>query len=113
MKCARASNFTTVHKHFEKLSAVFEDCGIPFRKIHNCDETGIQLGGGRRGDGTLYFYQVHGKAKYKISSEGLELVTVLETVCADGQADIMPCFVFSSVKHYDDWYPEDDTRPIQ
>ncbi|KAF8836036.1 hypothetical protein BDN67DRAFT_873980, partial [Paxillus ammoniavirescens] len=46
--------------------------------------------------------------KYKLKSDDLELVTVLETICADGTATVLPCFVFSGTNHSAEWYELDD-----
>ncbi|KAF8233422.1 hypothetical protein L208DRAFT_1062865, partial [Tricholoma matsutake] len=41
-------------------------------------------------------------------SDNLELITILEMVCADGTSTIKPCFVFSGVQHMEDWYEAED-----
>ncbi|KAJ7686901.1 hypothetical protein B0H17DRAFT_865384, partial [Mycena rosella] len=44
--------------------------------------------------------------KYKISSEDLELVTILETICLDGKAPVPPRFVFKSANFCPEWFAE-------
>jgi len=66
---------------------------IPWENVYNMDEKGIQLGGGRKGNGRKYFYSREDRGSYKIRSADLELVTVIESCCADGTA-FMPGFVF-------------------
>ncbi|KAJ7026495.1 hypothetical protein C8F04DRAFT_966364, partial [Mycena alexandri] len=94
-----AFNFTTVQKHFALLQDTLDNDGnpIPASNIYNFDEIGIQIGGGRKGSGEQFFYGTNDLSKYKISSEDLELVTILETVCLDGAAPVPPCFVFQGV----------------
>lgn len=104
---ARCFNYTTVNKHFERLQNVF-DGGIPLRNIHNFDEIGCQIGGGRKDTGELYLFATREKIRYKIKSDDLELVTILETVCADGTSTVKPCFVFSGVQHMEEWYDAED-----
>ncbi|KAJ7189219.1 hypothetical protein C8R46DRAFT_845440, partial [Mycena filopes] len=94
-----AFNFTTVQHHFQLLQGVLDNGGkpIPDCNIYNYDEIGIQIGGGRKGTGKQFFYGAGDRSKYKIKSDDLELVTILETICADGTALVPPCFVFSGV----------------
>jgi len=58
------------------------------------DEKGIQLGGGQKGDGQKYFISREERGCYVLRSADLELVTVIESCCADGTA-FLPGFVFS------------------
>ncbi|KAA1478456.1 hypothetical protein DENSPDRAFT_788130, partial [Dentipellis sp. KUC8613] len=85
------------------------DGRIPPRNVFNFDELGIQLGGGRTNNGRAHIYHVKDKSKYRIVSDDLELVTVLETVCADGTAPVKPCIVFAGKgQQCEEWYEEDD-----
>ncbi|KAI0311471.1 hypothetical protein OF83DRAFT_1036691, partial [Amylostereum chailletii] len=77
-----AFNFTTVNHHFKLLQCLLDDEDIPACNIHNYDEIGIQMGGGRKGTGELFFFATRDKAKYKIKSDNLELVTIIESICA-------------------------------
>ena len=93
-KRARAFNYATVNDYFEKLSKVIKDNDIPWENIYNMDEKGVQLGGGRKGDGRKYFYSREERGCYMIRSANLELVTIIESCCADGTA-FKPGFVFA------------------
>jgi hypothetical protein len=96
-----------VNQHFKALMEVFEG-RIPPRNLFNFDKLGIQLGGGWKGSGALHFYAAQDKSKYKITSNDLELTTILESVCADGTVPVKLCFVFSGIKHCPSWYEEDN-----
>ena len=84
------------------------------------DEKGIQSGGGRKGTGCKYFYECEDQAQYNLRSADLELVTVIESCCADGMA-FKPTFVFSgkfideeNVEADDDiWSQVDAGNPIE
>ncbi|KAG2071079.1 hypothetical protein BDR04DRAFT_963147, partial [Suillus decipiens] len=43
---------------------------------------------------------------YKFKSDNLELVTIIECVCADG-TNIQPAFVFSGKEHSPSWWMVD------
>ena len=68
--------------------------GIPPEHIWNMDKKGIQMGGGRKNSGKGYFYLRDHCNRYRISSDNLELVTVLECVSAAGESAPM-AFVLS------------------
>lgn len=93
-KRAQAFNFPVVNDHFKKLQKVLTENEIPWENVYNMDEKGIQLGGGRKGTGCKYFYGREDRAQYNLRSADLELVTVIESCCADGTA-FKPAFVFS------------------
>ncbi|EIW78068.1 hypothetical protein CONPUDRAFT_61509, partial [Coniophora puteana RWD-64-598 SS2] len=93
--------------HFDELDGIFAE-GVPTRNVFNLDELGIQLGGGRKGNRSIYFFGVKDTSKYRAQGSNLELVTVLETICADGTAPIKPCFVFQGPGHCPEWYEVDD-----
>ena len=93
----RANNFNevVVDDFFDKLEHIFDKYGnIPPEHIYNMDEKGIQLGGGRKNNGRAYMFFRDQKNRYKISSDNLELVTVIECVSAAGTS-IPPAFVLS------------------
>ncbi|KAF8805524.1 hypothetical protein BYT27DRAFT_7073734, partial [Phlegmacium glaucopus] len=46
--------------------------------------------------------------KYKLQSDDLQLVTVIETICADGTAEIGPGFVFPGTTKHREWFEERD-----
>lgn len=69
------------------------------------DEKGIQLGGGRKCDNTKYFYSRSQKACVRVTDASLELVTVIECVCADGSS-LKPGFVFAGTEFCPEWFEE-------
>ncbi|KAJ7789603.1 hypothetical protein B0H14DRAFT_3891775 [Mycena olivaceomarginata] len=85
-KRARAFNSATIQKHFALLQDTLDNGGnpIPASNIYNFDQIGIQIGGGRKSSGKKFFYDHNDRSRYQISSEDLELVTILETLCFDG-----------------------------
>ena len=94
----RAKNFnrTNVGDFFDKYETVHEEYGgIPPEHIWNMDEKGIQMGGGRKNDGQKSYYMRAQKNHYKISSDNLELATVIECVSAAGNS-IPPSFVLTN-----------------
>ena len=93
-KRARMFNFTVVNHHFKLLDDFLKAHDIPWENVYNMDEKGVQLGGGRKGDNTKYLYARSSKVRIKIQSASLELVTVIECVCADG-SNLRPGIVFS------------------
>lgn len=85
----RAKNFnkTIINDYFDKWEELNEQCGgIPPEHIWNMDEKGIQMGGGRKNGGKGYFYLRDQRNRYRISSDNLELVTVIECVSAAGES---------------------------
>ena len=54
--CAQCFNPAVVKGHFELLSSFLQDNNIPWENVYNMDEKGLQLGGGRRLDGSWYLY---------------------------------------------------------
>ncbi|KAF8179835.1 hypothetical protein BJ912DRAFT_981946 [Pholiota molesta] len=59
------------------------------------DEKGIQMGGGRKQSSKKFYYLKAQKQRYRISSDNLELVTILECVSASGEV-IPPSFCLQS-----------------
>jgi hypothetical protein len=88
----RAKNFneTIINHYFDTLEGLHARFpgGIPPEHIWNMDEKGIQLGGGRKNLNKKFFYSRSQKQKFRIKSDNLELVTVVECVSAAG--DIVP-----------------------
>jgi hypothetical protein len=76
-KRAQAFNYTAVHAHFELVKETIEENNIPWRNVYNMDEKGIQMGGGRKGTRTKYFFAADDKMKYKLQSDELQLMTVI------------------------------------
>ena len=99
-KCAKAFNFSTVKAHFMLFKDTMNKSNIPWRNIYNMDEKGVQMGGGQKGTCTKYFFSWDDKMQYKLQSDDLQLVTIINCICADGTADVGPGFVFpGSTKH--------------
>ncbi|THU83132.1 DDE-domain-containing protein, partial [Dendrothele bispora CBS 962.96] len=107
-KRAKAFNYTTVNRHFELLKSVLDENDIPWENVYNMDEKGIQLGGGRRGSQEKYFFDSEDQMMYRLQSDDLQLVTIIDCVGADGTAEIKPCFVFSGVMKCPEWFEVDD-----
>ncbi|EGO19041.1 hypothetical protein SERLADRAFT_411938 [Serpula lacrymans var. lacrymans S7.9] len=84
-KRAKNFNWTVVADYFAQQKQLNDMYGgIPPEHDWNMDEKGIQMGGGRKGDGTKYFYNRKQKESYHISDDNLELVTVIECISAAG-----------------------------
>ena len=64
------------------------------------DEKGIQLGGGRKKTGKKYFFSRKDRARYKLRSDNLKLVTIIECVSADG-ASLPPGIVLAGKNSVD------------
>ena len=93
----RAQNFNkaVVDDYFDKRRQIEERYGgIPPENHWNIDKKGIQMGGGRKNNGRKFFFMRNRKQCYRIKSDNLELVTVIEAVSAAG-ASIPPSFVLS------------------
>lgn len=101
-KRALAFNYAIVRDHFEKLREVIEKYNIPPENIFNMDEKGCQLGGGRKVKRQKYLFGRESQAHYRIRSASLELVTVVECVCADGTA-LPPYIIFKAQRSQKEW----------
>ncbi|KJA19577.1 hypothetical protein HYPSUDRAFT_143489 [Hypholoma sublateritium FD-334 SS-4] len=106
-KRARAFNKPVISHYFTLLGDIIKQHDIPWENVYNMDEKGIQLGGGRKGDATKYFFSREDQAKYQLKSDKLQLITIVEVVCADGSSDIMPCFIFPGATMAPEWFCED------
>jgi hypothetical protein len=106
-KRANAFNYPVVTHHFRLLSGVIEKWEIPCENIYNMDEKGCQRGGGRKSLSRKYFVPRNRRPQYKARSANLELVSVIECVCADGTA-LLPGFVFSGMEFCPEWFDVDD-----
>lgn len=58
------------------------------------DKKGIQMGGGRKGSGKSHIFLRSMKRRYRVSSDNLELVTIIECVSVAGGA-VPPAFILS------------------
>ncbi|KZP26367.1 DDE-domain-containing protein, partial [Athelia psychrophila] len=102
-KRAQAFNRPVVTRHFELLKKIMEEHGIPWENVYNMDEKGCQRGS-RKGSNRKHFFARNKRPKYKIRSGNLELVTIIECVCADGSS-LLPGFVFPGNGNYcPEWF---------
>lgn len=103
----RAHNFNEpTMKHYFQLRQEVEEKydGILPEHQWNMDEKGIQLGGGRKNNGRKFIFTRRQKEHYRIKSNNLELVTIIECVSAAGVA-MPPSFVLKDG-------PKPDTRRL-
>ncbi|CAK5281220.1 unnamed protein product [Mycena citricolor] len=91
---ARQLNPNTVNPYFDMLEETIHTYSIKCSNIYNMDEKGIQLGDSGR---TKVLADRDQKQVRKISDGDQELVTVLESVCADGTA-LAPTVIFKGVR---------------
>ena len=105
-KRAQAFNKPTVCEHFQKLWELVQKHDIPVGNVYNMDEKGCQRGGGRKGSGQKYLVPCRWRPKYLSRSSNLELITIIECVCADGTA-LLPGFVFSGKEFCPEWFTVD------
>ncbi|KIL58860.1 hypothetical protein M378DRAFT_85848, partial [Amanita muscaria Koide BX008] len=88
-KRARNFNKTVVTDYFNLRRDVEERYGpIPPEHHYNMDEKGIQMGGGRKNDGTKYIFSRTHTDFYCQQSDNLELVTVIE--CGNAAGIMIP-----------------------
>lgn len=102
-KRAQAFNATVVTKHFKLLEETISRLEIPWENIYNMDEKGLQLGGGRKGRREKYFFARTQRIPIKLQASNLQLVTVVEGVCADGTA-VPPGFIFAGASFCPEWF---------
>ena len=105
-KCAKAFNYSMVQAHFMLFKDTINKNNIPWKNIYNMDEKGVQMGGGWKGTCTKYFFSRDDKMQYKLQSDKLQLVTIIDCICADGTADIGPSFVFPESMKHQEWFEE-------
>ncbi|TFK45500.1 hypothetical protein OE88DRAFT_1633131, partial [Heliocybe sulcata] len=103
-KRAQAFNPTNIADHFDKLGNARARYRYKIWNIYNFDETGMQIGGGRKRTGRKYFIHRKSRMNYKKRSANLELVTVVECACADATM-VDPGFLFEGKKtYYLEWF---------
>jgi transposase len=109
LDAVRARNFnpSVVSRHFHLLGEFLKKYDIPPENMYNMDEKGIQLGGGRKLDGTRYIFSQDQRNRVKTQGASLELVTTIECVAADG-SNLKPCFVFTGKNVLHEGYFEED-----
>jgi len=91
----RAQNFnrTAIAEYFELRHQLEEKHGgIPPEHHWNMDEKGCQMGGGRQGSGMKFIFASEDKERYRLHSDNLELVSIIESVNAAGTA-MPPAFI--------------------
>ncbi|CAK5282967.1 unnamed protein product, partial [Mycena citricolor] len=105
-KRAQAFNKPVVGRYFDKLEELVQRYDIPVENIYNMDEKGCQRGGGKKTARVKYFFGRQQRTRYRHRSANLELVTILEAVCADGSS-LLPGFVFPGVEQSPEWFDKD------
>jgi hypothetical protein len=105
-KRAKAFNHPVVNRYFDELAELVEKLGIPLENIYNMDEKGCQRGGGKKTSRRKYLYSRRQRAKYKHRSANLELITIIEAICADG-TELKPGFVFPGTSFCPEWFDSD------
>jgi len=106
-KRAQAFNCTTIYEHFVQLGAVLNKKNIPWANVYNMDKKGCQQGGGRRMQAIKYFVPHSQLPQYKLCSGNLELITIIECVCADG-SNVKPGFIFLGKEFHPEWFEVND-----
>ncbi|KAG8841380.1 hypothetical protein FRB96_007838 [Tulasnella sp. 330] len=102
VKRRQALNRHNVGGFFDLLEAIQLMYAIPPENIYNMDEKGVQLGIGDAHQRVL----VDRDQKYvnMLTNGNKEMVTVLETLCADGTATIVPYYIYQGVRIQRSWY---------
>ena len=106
-KRAQCFNRAAISEHFVQLQTVLDTKRIPWQNVYNMDEKGCQRGGGRRMQAIKYFVPRDRRPQYKLRSANLELITIIECVCADG-SDVKPGFIFPGKEFHPEWFEVDD-----
>ena len=96
---AKALNRHAVNGFFDMLTEVIEKYGILPENLYNMDEKGLQLGIGARATAMINRDQ---KTAYSVEDGNRELVTVIETICADGSI-LHPSVIFQGVRRNSEW----------
>lgn len=101
---AQALNRANVTGFFKILEDVLTEYGVPPENIYNMDEKGVQLGIGEGHQRVLV--DRNQKNAPVLTNGSKEMVTILETVCADGTADIPPYFIFQGKRIQASWFAD-------
>jgi hypothetical protein len=78
---AQALNRPTTEEFYDIYESVCKETGAPKENRYNMDEKGVELGDGDR---VKAFVDRDQKTAYQVGDGNRELVTMIETVCADG-----------------------------
>jgi Tc5 transposase DNA-binding domain len=97
--CAASLNPVLVNEFYDLLEDVIKEYGIPAENIYNMDEKGIQLGVGQK---VKAFVDRDQKDVYSVENGNRELVTVIETVCADGSC-LQPSVIYQGKRRDLEW----------
>ena len=95
----KALNQFAVDEFFSMLADVMKEFHILPGNIYNMDEKGIQLGIGARVSAMIDRDQ---QSVYSIEDGNRELVTVIETICADGSV-LHPSVIFQAQRRNAAW----------
>ena len=99
-KCrANNANPATIRHFYDMYEEVVKEFNIPKENVYNMDEKGIQLGVGKRVTSIIDRDQ---KEVYNIEDGNRELVTMIETVCADGST-LPPSAIFKGARINPEW----------
>ncbi|KAJ3765278.1 hypothetical protein FB446DRAFT_655506 [Lentinula raphanica] len=102
-KRAQVFNSHTVNAYFNELGKVLKEQEVPWENIYNMDEKGVQMGGGRKNSQRKYFFARKDNKMYHQHSDDLQLITIIDCICADGTAPISLAFVFPGLKMFKEW----------
>lgn len=107
-KRALAFNQSTVARHFELLDFAVSSNNIPPTNEYNMDEKGIQLGGGKKGNGRKFICGQKQRASIRLRNSNLELVTVVECIPAKGEP-LPPAFILAGEpgNHQGRWFEQE------
>lgn len=96
---AASVNPRLVNEFYDLLGEVLEQYSIPPENIYNMDEKGIQLGVGKS---MAAFVDRGQKEVYSVEDGNRELVTVIETVSADGFS-LQPSVIYQGLRRNLEW----------
>jgi hypothetical protein len=96
---ARSLNPNAVRDYFDLLTEILAEYNIIPENIYNMDEKGIQLGIGKRVAALVDRGQ---KTAYQVETGSRELITIIETISADGAA-LSPCVIFQGKRRNLEW----------
>jgi hypothetical protein len=95
-----------------ELGQVLDERKIPIENQYNIDKKRRQHGGGRHLHAIEYFIPRSWHPHYKLQSANLELVAIIECVCAD-RTSIDPGFIFAGKKFHPEWFLDEEFLNIR